>query len=76
MYKIEKGIDRPRRGGYGRYPFSKMEVEDSFFVPKESDDSIKNITANAHNWSKKFYNGERKFSYRKVDGGHRIWRIK
>lgn len=33
MYEIEKGIQMPVRIKDGQYPFSEMDVEDSFFVP-------------------------------------------
>ncbi len=77
-YRIDKLIPIPkkRKSGIGRtpiYPFGRMKVGDSFFVP------IKNAT------SKRIYNtsyqyttrhgGSPRFIVRIVEGGCRCWRI-
>jgi len=62
-FKIEKGIEIP--DGWSKYPFSKMEVGDSFFVKTKSGKS-------AYMYSKR--HGMR-FTVRKEGDGFRIWRI-
>jgi hypothetical protein len=52
------------------YPFAKMDVGDSFFVPY-GPDTEKIISAASYSGKR---NG-RKFSIRKTDGGKRVWRV-
>jgi len=82
-YTIEKGIEMPaRKGGSGRpgkYPFSDMEVGDSFAVPVDDDQDVetrKQTVSNcARTWAKR-NSLERTFSVREVGGVLRCWRTK
>ena len=56
-----------------RYPFDRMEVGDSFFLPPRKDGVLPNVNAAAKQWGDK---RGRKFSVRSVDGGVRVWRVK
>ncbi len=66
---IEKGIPLPRRGVAPKYPFAKLEVGDSFFVPGRTTNSFGGIMTAA---AKRTGYG---FQSRKTDGGIRVWRI-
>ena len=70
IFKIEKGVPMPRNGAGGRtkYPWDKMEVGDSFFVPGTRNRGVNPGAASLRLSPKKF-------AMRKVDGGTRIWRI-
>lgn len=75
MYEIEKGVQIPdsrwQRGRPRKYPFSEMEVGDSFVVqPTERKPAI----TSADQWAKYHKNGA-KFVSRFVDGVVRIWRV-
>ena len=68
-FKIEKGVPvPPRNGGRGapeKYPFSSMEVGDSFLAPEKAQSSTQSA-------------GKRlgmKFTSRKEADGVRIWRV-
>lgn len=68
-YKIEKGFKMPQRSGaLPLYPFEDMAVGDSFFAPCErhklSPAAVR--AQKATGWT---------FTIRKVEGGHRIWRV-
>ena len=69
-FKIEKGVPKPARAGYSKYPLRKMEVGDSFFI-ETGDPSV--IRSNVTIFSKR--NPGYKFSTRKEGTGIRIWRI-
>jgi hypothetical protein len=70
---IEKNIPLP---GNHKYPWDKMNVGDSFFVPTENGKSesqhVQNVSGAAHKAAKK--NGW-KMTTRKVAGGARVWRL-
>jgi len=75
MYKIEKGIDMPNESLL--YPFSRMEVYDSFFevydsffIPKEK---IKKVRSAAASYSKTHGVG---FKIWQFGEGYRCWRVK
>ena len=70
-FKIEKDIPLPDRIGSGRarkYPFSRMEVGDSFFAPVAGN----RIHSAVSQFSKRT---GMKFTVKKVDGGCRVWRL-
>lgn len=67
--KIEKNIPIPIKC-YSRYPFSEMEIGDSFLVHSAL---IKSIRTDAYMAGKRL---SKKFSTRRVSDGVRIWRIK
>ncbi len=78
-YRIDKGVPLPKSAqkGGGRkpvYPFGRMEVGDSFFVPltKATPHRIYNT---AYQYTKR-HGGSPKFKVRVVEGGCRCWRVK
>lgn len=70
-YEIEKGIPAPSpQGERCKYPFRKMEVGDSFFVPCEHGNAIElAVRASARP------RDEKKFTVSRVEGGVRVWRV-
>ena len=69
--KIDDGIPLPKRPGGGRiakYPWDRLEVGQSFFVPTPP----KYLASMASAAGKK---RGRRFSSRTVDGGVRVWRV-
>lgn len=62
---IDKNIAMPKGGRRSKYPWREMEVGDSFFLPKAT------VSMGAANDRY----APTKFIMRKVDGGHRVWRI-
>ena len=77
-YEIEKSVPMPPR--LPRETIAKMEVGDSFFVPKEDLASITAISGAAGNWSRSRTGGKIKFATRQLTEnkvfGVRCWRIK
>lgn len=74
MFEIEKNLPLPERqrgtpGRNAKYPFAKLEVGDSFFIPGIK---VQSASRNANYHSMRL---GRKFVCRTVDGGVRIWRI-
>lgn len=80
MFTIEKGIPIPnsyRKGAPNKYPFSQMEVGDSFFVPYKDHDDYVRLTKTIHSafvYYKKTL--EHKHAMRKIvqENGIRVWR--
>ena len=76
-YKIEKGIPLAPKTQLrrSRYPFSQMEVGDSFFVPVEADVELGLLHHRVHSCAS--YMGKRlgrKFTTRSNETGVRVWR--
>lgn len=72
MLEIESDVAPPELPARGKYPFSKMRVNDSLFFYSEK------LAKNAYNASSAYLrkSGEPwKFSCRKAQGGWRLWRI-
>jgi hypothetical protein len=75
--QIEKGVPVPpnsRHGGAGRYPFSEMQVGDSFFL---AGGTAKRIGSAAYCYAEK-HNPTAKFLVRTIKtepAGARCWRI-
>lgn len=72
MYQIEKNIPAPlikKTGAQNKYPFSQMEVGDSFFVAGAKRISLTNA-AKYHTRTKGW-----RFSAATVPGGARCWRV-
>lgn len=75
MIKIDKGVTMPTRILGARpviYPFSDMEVVDSFFMPLGE----KNLGARADYWAKKL--GHKYTTRKAVENGMtgaRVWRV-
>ena len=76
--RVEKNIPLPPvkrmviARGWGVYPFSRMQVGDSFFCP---DRSPNQLFGSASGWNR-VHNAPHKWAARVVNGGARIWRIK
>lgn len=70
MIHVSKGVRPPEPSRRNTWPFSEMEVGDSFLVPDESSQSARSC---AVQFSKRT---GRKFSIRTIDGEIRCWRIK
>lgn len=85
-FKLEDGIPAPSKGrGRGtKYPFSAMEVGQSFFVPTPSRENARTVQAYVQISGKGYANrhggGTMVFttSVREEDGvvGVRVWRVK
>lgn len=79
--KIDKNVPIPKKKGAGRkekYPFSKMEITDSFLIKCSSENLFK--VQNTLNTSAHRYAGRctptKKFKTARMDGGIRVWRVK
>ena len=72
---IQKGIPAPRKvSRTSKYPFSDMEVGDSFFIKHEDPEFMrKRLSAAACMFCNK--NEGFKFKTQVFDSGVRIWRI-
>ena len=69
-YTIEKNVKIPSHvTGRMKYPWSEMEIGDSFFIEGKH---TRNITGAAQNYGS---HHNIKFTCRTVDGGVRVWRI-
>jgi len=71
-FVIEKGIELPDKRCMGRpdqYPWKKMEIGDSFYIPGKTG---KGFSSAVYGAAKR--NGI-KMSIRTVAGGLRIWRV-
>ena len=74
MFKIDKKIPLPSlRKPTTHYPFAKMKVGDSFFVPVKKPVDASRARCAAIQYGKR---NNIKFATRKVTGGIRIWRVK
>lgn len=78
-FVIEKNIPitsmfQPRAKRESKYPFSSLEIGDSFFVPMEEGDKKvrQNLAAAVHRESKTLFGG--KYITRRAEGGIRVWR--
>ena len=71
-YEIEKDVELE---GYGsKYPFKKMKVGDSFFVPHPEAKQARQA-ALGRNKRKRNPNNPMRFITRTTEGGVRIWRV-
>ena len=72
MFEIEDNVEIPPRCGRSKskYPWAKMKVGQSFFVP---DGSQPSLSATAIGYS--YRHPEMKFTTAKEAGGVRVWRI-
>lgn len=70
-FRIESNVPAPAVLPKSKYPFSRMEVGDSFFIP---DDKIRDrVYAAANSYGKA--RGQ-KYIVRKYGDGYRCWRKK
>jgi hypothetical protein len=77
-YVIEKGISMDRkRSASARFPFDKMKIGDSFYIPKEDQDplAVPASIYSAANSYNKTHGTKIKMAVRKDKGGTRVWRI-
>jgi hypothetical protein len=77
-FKIEKNIPLPAKRSNLRvvYPFSEMEVGDSFIVGEYSKGKMACVLSSANSWSR-YWNKNYQFTARRTeDDKIRIWRIK
>ncbi len=71
-YRIEKNIPPPEDSrGLQKYPFKKMEIGDSFFVPAGK---AKSVRQQVQYYQKRSAEPVR-FTVRQVEGGVRVWRV-
>ena len=80
-YKVSKGIPIPGQRGFRlrhNYPFSRMDVGDSFSVPNSEQKQIRNAISRVHKQNKNL-----QFTTRKMNPvgraklpHYRVWRIK
>ncbi len=69
--KIDKGIPVPEaRGMMRRYPWSEMEIDDSFLLKSDVKSNSSHVSL-----ANKRYAPKRFTSRRLSDGSRRIWRI-
>jgi hypothetical protein len=69
---VEKGFPIPevRKDSMRKYPWKEMEIGDSFFL----EGITRNRAGSICNGGMRNNSGK-KFSYRSIDGGVRIWRV-
>lgn len=68
-FPIESGIPIPEATRNAKYPWSSLEVGDSFFVPGKT---VKTFASQVATAQKK---RDCKLRARNVDGGVRVWRV-
>ena len=77
-YKVDKNVPLERKKKvHTRFPFDKMKVGDSFYIPKKDQlqsAAVASVYAAANSYNKTF-STRIKISTRKDDGGLRVWRI-
>jgi hypothetical protein len=77
-YKVDKGVQMQRKRNIAaRFPFDKMKIGDSFFIPKEDQDPLvvpPSIYSAANSYNKT-HGTKIKMAVRKEEGGTRIFRI-
>lgn len=69
-FRVESGITPPTRHTNQRYPFTEMEVGQSFFILDR--EMVRPVSTAAYNYAKV---NNKKFSIRKYGDGHRCWRV-
>lgn len=78
-FKIEKGIlyeeVKKSNRGKSKYPFSKMEVGDSFVVCDYTEKKRSVMASQVSAYGKKYMNGA-KFKCCNHNGKLRVWRVK
>jgi hypothetical protein len=80
--KVDKGVPVPKRYDHTRhtqYPFSSMEIGDSFLLPCEKKDSV-NVVSKLHYAAKLYRKTKDKdfhytTKYVKKEEGIRVWKI-
>lgn len=72
VFTIDKDVPIPTGTALDRFPFSKMEIGDSFFVPKD-DISENTVRAYVSRYSKD--RDDVAYKVGVVEGGVRVWRV-
>lgn len=75
MIDLESGLPVPPPSNGGRperYPFTKMKVGESFFIPTDEKERTRSAVLGAA----RLRLGAGRVATRSVDGGLRVWRIK
>lgn len=74
-FDLEVGIPVPhgRSGMTAKYPYSVMDVGQSFFIPFTAEQPERKRMRQSATWATKRYTPKR-FTVREVEGGMRIWR--
>lgn len=67
-FPVERGVPVPKTRTLRRYPFSLLDVGDSFFVPGGNVLHMRSCAG----WHQR--KGKR-FTVRAADGGARVWRV-
>lgn len=84
MFKVEKNVAIPPRtsgrpNGGSKYPFLKMSVGDSFFIPASDQAEASKIVNNVHGSASNVF-GKGGITARRVEEkgqlGVRVWRVK
>ena len=72
MLNIDKSgtVPTPPENSRAKYPFSSMEVGDSFLIPPEL---VSKVRIACHTYA---HRTGKKFSVRMDGAGHRCWRLK
>ena len=75
-YKVDKKLPMPvfKERGVSRYPFDKMDVGDSFFVPMVDVASMKSLRQTTYNINRK--KAPKSFKLSTEENGYRIFRVK
>jgi len=76
-YKIEKNLQLPTKR-HNKFPFDKMEIGDSFLVPKSEITALENMRQNIYNAAAAYRTKQPDFkcSVKAVEDGIRVWRVK
>ena len=77
-YTLESGVTIPSvQRGRDKYPFATMDVDDSFLIRFDDEDSkrIRRRAYAAASWANT-HRAPKRFAVRTVDEGVRIWRTK
>lgn len=76
-YPIEKGIPITdgRKGSKEKYPWSQMEIGDSFFVPSKSKNTLRSSRVHANKAGKGVFKSS-ELDDETQGPGVRVWRIK
>jgi hypothetical protein len=77
-YKVDKGITMERKRSISiRFPFDKMKIGDSFYIPKEDQDpmAVPASIYSAANSYNRAHGTKIKMAVRKDEKGTRVFRI-
>jgi len=70
--RIDKNVPIPPPVSSGKYPFKRMDIGDSFFIPLCKTRPEESLRCSIYNCAKR---ARMKVTMRKVTGGYRCWRI-